>query len=81
MILIASIVAGLAVVLATWLYGNGSRWGPIVGLAGQVPWAALILLTGAHGLWLSWVPMTLVHLRNLFRPKTTPPERRVRREN
>ena len=24
-----------------------------------------ILATGAHGLWLSWVPMTFIHARNL----------------
>ena len=67
MTLTFSILAGLSVLAATWLYGNKSAWGPIVGLVGQVPWAALILATGAHGLWLSWVPMTVIHARNLVR--------------
>ena len=65
MTMVLSILAGLSVVAATWLYGNGSRWAPVVGLVGQVPWAALIVATEAHGLWLSWVAMTIVHTRNI----------------
>lgn len=67
MTLTLSIMAGGSVLVSQWLYGNKSRWGPIVGLIGQVPWAGLIVATGAHGLWLSWVPMGVVHLRNLVR--------------
>ena len=62
---ILSILAGGSVLACQWLYGNKSVWGPVAGLAGQVPWALLILATGAHGLWLSWVPMTFIHARNL----------------
>ena len=67
MTLALSILAGGSVLVSQWLYGNKSRWGPIVGLIGQVPWAGLILATGAHGLWLSWVPMTVILVRNCVR--------------
>ena len=67
MTLWVSILAGASVLTATWLYGNKSVWGPIIGLLGQVPWAMLILATDAHGLWLSWIPMTVIHARNLGR--------------
>ena len=65
MLLAISVLAGCAVVVSTWLYVRRPRWGATVGLLGQVPWAALILLTGAWGLILSWIPMTVVHAWNL----------------
>jgi len=50
MVLALSIVAGASVLVSQYLYGNKSRWGPAVGLVGLVPWALLIVATGAHGL-------------------------------
>lgn len=67
MILALSILAGASVLASTWAYGSGSRWGPVLGLAGQVPWALLQAVTEAHGLWPSWVAMTVIHLRNFIR--------------
>ncbi|HUX17517.1 MAG TPA: hypothetical protein VMW52_13660 [Phycisphaerae bacterium] len=65
MLIAASIVAGLAVLVSTWLYPRRPAAGALVGLAGQVPWAAVIVLTGAWGLAISWAAMTVIHVRNL----------------
>jgi hypothetical protein len=67
MTLVLSILAGVSVLVCQWLYGNKSVWGPVVGLVGQVPWLGLIVATGAWGLLVSWVPMTAIHARNLWR--------------
>jgi hypothetical protein len=67
MLLFVSILASVGILGTNWMYGNRSAWGPILGLASQIPWAALILLSGTHGLWLSWGPTTLIHVRNLVK--------------
>jgi len=64
-----SILAGVCVLACNWLYGNKSLWGPTLGLVGQAPWLGLIVATGAWGLMISWVPMTFIHARNLWRWK------------
>ena len=71
MILVLSVAASAAVLVSQWLYGSRSVWGPIIGLAGQLPWAALIVATDAHGLWLSWAPMTAIHARNWWKWRHT----------
>ena len=65
MLLIASILAGLTVVASTWLYARRPRAAAVAGLAGQIPWAAVIVLSGAWGLAISWTAMTIVHIWNL----------------
>jgi hypothetical protein len=66
-LLIASILASVATIAAWWAYGNRSVWGPILALAGQVPWAIVNALSGAAGLWICWVFVTVVQVRNLRR--------------
>jgi hypothetical protein len=66
-VLVLSILSSVGLLAAEWFKGTHSPWGPGLGLATQVPYAGLILATGAHGLWLSWVPMTAIHVRNLVR--------------
>ena len=62
-----SILASISVLASAWLYGNKSLRGPILGLIGQIPWLGLIVTTSTWGLMLSWVPMTFIHARNLWR--------------
>jgi len=48
-----------------WLMGNKSKWGPLVGLANQVLWAAYATLTRQWGLLPGVLLYAVIHARNL----------------
>ena len=56
---------GMLSIVSTWLYGNRSLSGPVVGVVSQVCWLGFIV---THGTWLM-LPMFVffmgVHVRNL----------------
>jgi hypothetical protein len=50
-----------------WLMGNGSRWGPRVGIAGQFLWMYYAVSTHQYGLVIGILAFTVIHIRNYRR--------------
>lgn len=57
--------ATIGTFLSMWKMGDRSIAGPILGLASQAPWLALILWDGLFGLLPITAAMVFVHGRNL----------------
>lgn len=53
--------------IVLWLMGNGSAWGPAIGLGGQVVWIYYVVLTKQYGLLPSVAVFTVVHARNYWK--------------
>jgi len=63
-------VLSLMSALMLWLMGNGSRWGPKIGLINQVLWAIYAIWLGQFGLLPGVIIFAVIHLRNLRRMPT-----------
>lgn len=50
-----------------WLMGNASKWGPMVGMFGQVLWITYAIITAQWGLLPGIAGFTLVHIRNCWK--------------
>lgn len=61
--------ASFITMLSMWAYGNKSRWGAIFGLAGEVPWLAIMILNDMWGLLPLNALMFVIHARNLWKMK------------
>ena len=60
-------MASLGSLVGTWLYGNKSKWGPVLGLLAEIPWLTMAYLSGLYGLVPATVAFTVIHARNLMR--------------
>lgn len=50
-----------------WVYGNKSKWGPVIGIAAQVPWWVIMVKGGLWGLLPVNGAMLVIHTRNLWK--------------
>jgi hypothetical protein len=61
-------------VAVLWLMGNGSKYGPLVGLLGQLLWIYYVWHTRQWGLMPGVVMFTVVHGRNYVHMRKVPHE-------
>jgi hypothetical protein len=47
-----------------WLMGNGNKWGPVVGIVGQIIWIWYSVKTEQWGLVPGVLMFTVIHARN-----------------
>lgn len=59
------LAATITTFLSMWKMGDRSLAGPVLGIASQAPWLALILWDGLYGLLPITAAMLFVHGRNL----------------
>lgn len=50
-----------------WLMGNNSKWGPVVGLFGQIIWCIFAIRTQALGLLPGVIIFAIIHARNVWK--------------
>jgi uncharacterized membrane protein len=67
--LIWQLAASILTILGSYLYGNKSLWGPIVGIAAQVPWWVIMWHGSLWGLAPVNTMMLVIHVRNLWKWK------------
>lgn len=57
-------ILSLVSVTMLWLMGNKSKYGPMVGFAGQILWAYYAIILKQYGLLVGVFAFAIVHLRN-----------------
>lgn len=55
--------------VSLWLMGNKSKWGPIVGVIGQIFWVWYVINTEQWGLLPGVIAYTVVNVRNYLKWK------------
>lgn len=61
------LIASAGAIASSWAYGNKSLKGPMIGLATQVPWWAIMIQSDLWGLIPTNVFMTIIHARNFHK--------------
>lgn len=61
-------------VTSLWLLGNGSKWGPWVGLVSQPIWFYYTIATHQWGLVVSTTIYTIVNIRNVLKMRHWKPQ-------
>jgi hypothetical protein len=62
-----SILISVLSILMLWLMGNGSKWGPRVGLATSLLWVVYAVQIREWGLLPGVAAVGVVHFRNMLR--------------
>lgn len=63
------LAASLLTIAGSWFYGNKSPLGPLLGVAAQMPWWALMIHAGMWGLLPLNIAMLVLHARALWKWK------------
>jgi nicotinamide riboside transporter PnuC len=61
------LIASALSLAGQWFYGNKSKWGPMLGLAAQVPWWIIMFQSELWGLIPINASMLAIHIRNLYK--------------
>lgn len=60
-------ILSIVSMLVLWFMGNKSKYGPILGIAGQVLWIYYAISLRQYGLLIGTVGYLIIHIRNTMK--------------